>query len=242
MPYADEDDAVAIANDSDYGLSGAVWSVDPARALRVGRRIETGRVVINGGPFNVDAPTGGAKQSGNGRELGVQGLLEYLEVKVFQLVTGDLRPGRDRLLGLGGAAPGGVGVVVVGLRCATPTRPGARSSARPRGSSPGPPGPETRATAARGQVVTAWTSEGNSYDAAIGYDLHSWEALTSLLYMPLYRLNGQLGGPEPARGSSTCPRCPPTASGTSSRSVPASRSTTAARSSPTTTSTPGPAC
>lgn len=84
MPYADIDDAITIANDSEYGLSGAVWSADPDRAVRIGRRIETGRVVINGGPFNVNAPTGGVKQSGNGRELGVHGLLEYLEVKVFQ--------------------------------------------------------------------------------------------------------------------------------------------------------------
>ena len=84
LPYTDVDHAVAIANDSEFGLSGAVWSADPERALQVGRRIETGRVVINGGPFNVDAPTGGVKQSGNGRELGVQGLLEFLEVKVFQ--------------------------------------------------------------------------------------------------------------------------------------------------------------
>ena len=84
LPYDEEDDAVAIANDSEYGLSGAVWSADVARAVAVGRRIETGRVVINGGEFDVAAPTGGAKQSGNGRELGVPGLLEYLEVKVFQ--------------------------------------------------------------------------------------------------------------------------------------------------------------
>lgn len=84
LAYEDVDDAVAIANDSEYGLSGAVWSADVARAIAVGRRIETGRVVINGGPFNVAAPTGGVKQSGNGRELGVPGLMEYLEVKVFQ--------------------------------------------------------------------------------------------------------------------------------------------------------------
>jgi aldehyde dehydrogenase (NAD+) len=85
MAYEDDDDAVLITNDSIYGLSGAVWGADRDRALDVARRLETGRVVINGGPFDVLAPTGGYKQSGNGRELGVHGLREFLEVKSLLL-------------------------------------------------------------------------------------------------------------------------------------------------------------
>ena len=91
MEYEDDDDAVRIANDSIYGLNGAVWGVDPQRVLDIARRLETGRVVINGGPFDVLAPTGGYKQSGNGRELGVHGLREYLEVKSLLLPPGDDR-------------------------------------------------------------------------------------------------------------------------------------------------------
>jgi aldehyde dehydrogenase (NAD+) len=84
MPYEDEDDAVRIANDTVYGLAGAVWSGDPARAQRVARRLRTGQVDINGGKFNALAPFGGYKQSGHGRELGKHGLEEFLEVKSLQ--------------------------------------------------------------------------------------------------------------------------------------------------------------
>jgi betaine-aldehyde dehydrogenase len=83
IPYEDEDDAVRIANDTIYGLAGAVWSGDPERAKRVARRLRTGQVEINGGKFNPMAPFGGYKQSGNGRELGKYGLEEYLEVKAM---------------------------------------------------------------------------------------------------------------------------------------------------------------
>jgi aldehyde dehydrogenase (NAD+) len=83
MAYSDDDDAVRIANDSIYGLSGAVWGTDRDRMLGIARRLETGRVVLNGGPFDVFAPTGGYKQSGNGRELGEHGLREFLEVKAL---------------------------------------------------------------------------------------------------------------------------------------------------------------
>ena len=79
--YQDEDDAVRIANDSEYGLSGGVWSADPARAEAVARRMRTGQVFVNGGAFNTDAPFGGYKQSGIGREAGVFGLEEFLEIK-----------------------------------------------------------------------------------------------------------------------------------------------------------------
>ncbi|GGM97272.1 aldehyde dehydrogenase family protein [Streptomyces fuscichromogenes] len=79
--YDDEDHAVELANDSDYGLSGGVWSADPLRALEVARRLRTGTVGINGAGLDVGAPFGGYKQSGIGRECGAQGLAEFLETK-----------------------------------------------------------------------------------------------------------------------------------------------------------------
>jgi acyl-CoA reductase-like NAD-dependent aldehyde dehydrogenase len=84
MPYDTEEDAVRIANDTTYGLAGAVWSGDPARAERVARRLRTGQVDVNGGRFNPLAPFGGYKQSGIGRELGRFGLEEFLETKSLQ--------------------------------------------------------------------------------------------------------------------------------------------------------------
>jgi betaine-aldehyde dehydrogenase len=85
IPYQDEEDAVRIANDTVYGLAGAVWSKDEARAQRVARRIHAGQVDVNGGAFNMNAPFGGFKQSGHGREAGVYGLEEFLEYKSLQL-------------------------------------------------------------------------------------------------------------------------------------------------------------
>jgi aldehyde dehydrogenase (NAD+) len=82
--YRDEDDAVRIANETPYGLAGAVWSGSEQRALRVARRLVTGQVDINGGPFNLLAPFGGWKQSGKGRELGSYGLEEFLGYKSLQ--------------------------------------------------------------------------------------------------------------------------------------------------------------
>ncbi|WP_326563779.1 aldehyde dehydrogenase family protein [Micromonospora peucetia] len=82
--FDDEDEAVAIANNSRYGLAGAVWSADGERALRVARRMRTGAVDVNGAPFNPLAPFGGYKQSGLGRELGRHGLEEFLQVKAIQ--------------------------------------------------------------------------------------------------------------------------------------------------------------
>jgi peptide/nickel transport system substrate-binding protein len=97
---------------------------------------------------------------------------------------------------------GGVGTLAVLLSSACGDR--ARVTATqiqgpPSGLTAAPPGPgSVERGRPGGSVVTAWTAEGNSYDAAIGYDLHSWEALTSLLYLPLYRFAGQGGGAAPA--------------------------------------------
>ena len=84
ITYRDEEEAVRIANDTIYGLGGGVWSRDEAHAVAVARRIRTGQVDINGGPFNGNAPFGGYKQSGNGRENGRYGLEEFLEYKSLQ--------------------------------------------------------------------------------------------------------------------------------------------------------------
>ena len=82
IPHDGDDDAVRIANDSVYGLGGAVQSSDPDRALAVARRIRTGSLNINSANmFDADAPFGGYKQSGIGREMGVEGFEEYLETK-----------------------------------------------------------------------------------------------------------------------------------------------------------------
>ena len=89
IPHDGDDDAVRIANDSPYGLSGAVNSADAERALRVARRIRTGTLSVNGGVwFCADAPFGGYKQSGIGREMGVAGFEEYLETKLIARSVG----------------------------------------------------------------------------------------------------------------------------------------------------------
>jgi betaine-aldehyde dehydrogenase len=87
IPFADEEEAIAIANSTIYGLGGAVWADTDEAAIKVARRIRTGQIDINGGPFNASAPFGGYKQSGNGRENGVYGLEEFLEFKSLQLKT-----------------------------------------------------------------------------------------------------------------------------------------------------------
>ncbi len=83
IAYTDEDDAVRIANDTPYGLSGYVSSSDLARARRVARRLRTGNVHLNGAPVDTTAPFGGYKQSGLGREWGAWGIEEYLETKAI---------------------------------------------------------------------------------------------------------------------------------------------------------------
>jgi acyl-CoA reductase-like NAD-dependent aldehyde dehydrogenase len=82
--YSNEEEAIELANDSEYGLSGGIWSGNEARAMRVARKLRTGQVSINGGAFNVTAPFGGYKKSGLGRELGVHGMEEFLETKSIQ--------------------------------------------------------------------------------------------------------------------------------------------------------------
>ncbi|MCT2139250.1 aldehyde dehydrogenase family protein [Aeromicrobium sp. PE09-221] len=84
MAYRDVDEAIDIANGTDFGLSGGVWSADEERALAVARRLRTGQVQVNSGGFNTLAPFGGYKQSGTGREAGRLGLEEFLEVKAIQ--------------------------------------------------------------------------------------------------------------------------------------------------------------
>jgi aldehyde dehydrogenase (NAD+) len=79
--YADDDDAVRIANDTVYGLSGYISAGDPERAREVARRIRTGNIHLNGAPVDQQSPFGGYKQSGNGREWGRYGFEEFLEVK-----------------------------------------------------------------------------------------------------------------------------------------------------------------
>ena len=82
LPYGDEAEAIRIANDTPYGLAAYVWSADPADARRVAGRIRAGMVHINGADLPLNAPFGGFKQSGNGREWGEFGLADFLELKV----------------------------------------------------------------------------------------------------------------------------------------------------------------
>ena len=84
IPFEDDDDAVRIANDNAYGLSGMVNSADEGRALALARRIRSGTVGVNGGVFyGPDAPFGGYKASGVGRQNGIEGFNQYLETKVI---------------------------------------------------------------------------------------------------------------------------------------------------------------
>ncbi|GMG88526.1 aldehyde dehydrogenase family protein [Biformimicrobium ophioploci] len=85
IPYRDLDEALAIANDTSYGLSSGVFAGTDEEALAIARRLDAGLCFMNGGDFNYDAPFGGMKQSGNGREFGSQGLEEFTEVKAIQM-------------------------------------------------------------------------------------------------------------------------------------------------------------
>jgi len=88
IPYADEKEAVRIANDSDYGLSGSVWTADNDRGLEIARQVRTGTYTVNGFSMEFSAPFGGFKSSGLGRELGPEGLSAYLEAKTINLPFG----------------------------------------------------------------------------------------------------------------------------------------------------------
>ena len=88
LGYDDVDEAVSIANDSDYGLAGSVWSADTERATDLARRIRTGTVSVNGFTLDFNCPFGGFKSSGLGRELGPEGLAAYLESKTINTAAG----------------------------------------------------------------------------------------------------------------------------------------------------------
>jgi aldehyde dehydrogenase (NAD+) len=88
IPFDDDDDAVRIANDSKYGLSGSVWSSDVDRALRIARQVRTGSLTLNGYRIEFAAPFGGYKESGIGREFGPEGLSSFLELKTVNLPGG----------------------------------------------------------------------------------------------------------------------------------------------------------
>jgi acyl-CoA reductase-like NAD-dependent aldehyde dehydrogenase len=89
IPFADEEEAVRLANDTPYGLSGSIWTENGARALRVARAIDAGVLSLNANTsVRVQTPFGGFKQSGFGRELGMHALEGYSEVKnVFVATT-----------------------------------------------------------------------------------------------------------------------------------------------------------
>lgn len=84
IAYRDDEEAINIANGTVYGLAAAVWSSNEDRARNVAKRLRAGQIDVNGGTFNINAPFGGFKQSGRGRELGKYGLEEFLEFKSFQ--------------------------------------------------------------------------------------------------------------------------------------------------------------
>ena len=88
IPFEDEADAIRLANDTIYGLSGSIWTRDGARALRVARALETGTISINSNTsVRVTTPFGGFKQSGVGRELGPHALEHYTELKNVYMAT-----------------------------------------------------------------------------------------------------------------------------------------------------------
>lgn len=83
LAHEGDEDAVRLANDSEYGLSGGVWSASEERAMAVARRMRTGQVVLNGAMLDLEAPFGGVKQSGLGREYGRHGIEEFFNLKAI---------------------------------------------------------------------------------------------------------------------------------------------------------------
>ena len=95
IPYEDDDDAVRIANESHYGLSGGVVSASEERATAIARRIRTGSIGVNGGLwYGADSPYGGYKDSGIGRQCGIEGLEQYLETKAIAWPLADVQAQR----------------------------------------------------------------------------------------------------------------------------------------------------
>jgi acyl-CoA reductase-like NAD-dependent aldehyde dehydrogenase len=90
IPAAGDEEAIAIANDSDYGLGGSVWTADVERGLAAARAVRTGRCSINGAALGVDVPFGGFKRSGFGREWGPEAMRSYLETKAIGVPAGHL--------------------------------------------------------------------------------------------------------------------------------------------------------
>lgn len=88
LPYGDEDEAVKIANDSDYGLSGSVWTADVEHGIEIARRVRTGTFSVNTFSLDMLGPFGGYKNSGVGREFGPEGYAEYFELKMIHLPAG----------------------------------------------------------------------------------------------------------------------------------------------------------
>jgi len=85
IAYEDEEDAIRIANESDYGLGGGVWTADEERALRIARQVRTGFFMVNAAPVGFDGPFGGYKASGIGREMGAVGLTQFIEYKTINI-------------------------------------------------------------------------------------------------------------------------------------------------------------
>jgi aldehyde dehydrogenase (NAD+) len=85
MPFEDEQHALELANDTEYGLVGSVWSGDVARGIRLAEQIEAGQVAVNGGALTVDTPFGGYKNSGYGREKGIEALHDYAQTKTVSI-------------------------------------------------------------------------------------------------------------------------------------------------------------